>query len=151
MTALPVSKCILVCRLFLAHLVPNSLIFFKKEHPTACHPFSDAGGDHLAVCSLVSYLVQFLAVSGLPVPLLSQSCFLEIVYQKIAAEQLSFDCSFLFFISSTPSPYLSFISSPLLDFFLCFARGSFFATRKSGPSRYICLLDMCRSGDAHTT
>lgn len=39
MTALPVSKWILVCRLFLPRLVPNSLILFKKEHPTACHAF----------------------------------------------------------------------------------------------------------------
>lgn len=102
----------------------------------------------------VAYSFPSCAISScfwFPAPLLSQSCFLEIVYKKIAAEQLSFDCSFLFFISSTPSPYLSFISPPLLDFFLCFARGPFFAVRKSGLSRYFCPLDMCISGDAHAT
>lgn len=102
----------------------------------------------------VSYSFLSSAISScfwLLAPLLSLFCFVEIVYQKIAAEQLSSDCAFLFFTSSAPSPYLSFISSQLLDFFLCFASGSPFVARKSGPSRYFCPLDMCRSGDAHAT
>lgn len=37
-------------------------------------------------------------------PLLSLSCFVEIVLQKIAAEQVSSDCAFLFFISMHQVP-----------------------------------------------
>lgn len=117
MTALPVSKWTLVCRLFLAPLVPNALILFKKEHPTACHAFLRCWWRSSSSLQLSFLSCAISSFFWLPAPLLSQSCFLEIVYQKIAAEQLSFDCSFLFSISSTPSPYLSFISSPLLDFF----------------------------------
>lgn len=66
-------------------------------------------------------------------PLLSLSCFVEIVYQKIASDLLSSDCPFLFFSSSAPSPYLSFFSSQLLVFFLCFPSKSLLAVRKSVP------------------
>lgn len=66
-------------------------------------------------------------------PLLSLSCFVEIVYQKIASDLLSTDCPFLFFISSAPSPYLSFLSSQLLVFFFCFPSKSLLAVRKSVP------------------
>lgn len=86
--------------------------------------------------SVSSHSFLYSAISScfwLLAPLLSLSCFVEIVYQKIAVKQLSSDCPFLFFISNASSPYLSFISSQLLDFFLCFASGSLFVARKSGP------------------
>lgn len=75
----------------------------------------------------VSYSFLSSAISSwfwLLAPLLSLSCFVKIAYQKIAVEQLSSNCAFLFFISSAPNSYLSFISSPLLDFSLCFTSGT---------------------------
>jgi len=77
--------------------------------------------------SVSSHSFLFSAISScfwLLAPLLSLSCFVEIVYQKIAAEQLSSDCAFLFFSLFPVYHYLCFISFQLLDFFLCFASES---------------------------
>lgn len=94
------------------------MLMLINQQPVSSHSF---------LSSAISSSFWLLA------PLLSLPCFVEIVYQKIAAQLLSSDCPFLFFISSAPSPYLSFISSQLLVFFLSFASGPLFAARKSVP------------------
>lgn len=65
MAALPVPKWTLAHGLLLAPLVPSALILFNKECPTACHAFvrwwcRSSSSLYLTV----SYLLQFLAVSG---------------------------------------------------------------------------------------
>lgn len=133
MVALPIPKWTLVHGLLLGSLVPTALILFNKKRSAAHHAIVRCWCRSSSSLYLLSFLSA--AISScfwLLAPLLSLSCFVEIVYQKIAAKQLSSDCPFLFFISSAPSPYRSFISSQLLDFFLCFASESLFVARKSG-------------------
>lgn len=132
-----------------------------KMNPSLRIAFSFSGAKHIdyfqqgtsnclsCLCQMLVQIIQqsvsshsFLSYAifscfWLLAPLLFLPCFVEIVYQKIAAEQLSSNCPFLFFISSAPSPYLSFNSSHLLDFFLCFASGSLFVARKSGPFQVV--------------
>lgn len=150
MAALPVPKWTVVQGFLLAPLGPSARVLLNKEHPTACHAFVRCWcRSSSSLYRPVSYLAHFLAISGSWPPPLSPLCFVEIAYQKIAAQQLSSDCAFLFCTSRAPSPYLSFITSQLSDFFLCFASGSLFVA--FGPFRYFCPLDRCRSGEAHAT